>query len=135
MNNENFLCLIPGSIGYINYYISSNKNIISESEKQKKIDKLVNSLMNSYIKEYSITGTTDKLPHDFFGEARIKAKKEVEKEINFLYLEKKSLYLQINNNESYKKLLDIEKKSNFHSWSMPGWVKDFKENHIKNYKK
>ena len=129
MNDESFFLLKKDSIGTV-YYRIQRKIDISREQKQKLIDKHVNTQMNKFLKDFSAgmipddQGGLNQDPGIQYANAREWAKKTIEDQLTGT--DNKSLNVQIGQKDSYKKILEIESHPNFIGWDFPELIEDIK---------
>lgn len=120
MNTEDFYCLTPGAIGEIKY---TARTTTASAELIDAIQQDVSSSMfSAYLSNYALTkgGGQDMDPQTAFENARKKAREEAERLASTPVLQ--SIHVQIGQEESIRKMIELEQSDDFVEWSDPNMV-------------
>ena len=131
MFNEDFLALIPGTMGEVIYQKNIAKKV-PDKIKENFMDKFVNAKLSAMISNASLNpdGVFD--PSAEFMKAREMAREELDSKISVAPV---SLYLQVDQKESYDKIISIENDPYFVSWNFPAFILEFKRSYLGTLKK
>lgn len=112
-NTEDFYGLVPGAIGVLKYY--GRPKAPSEDQIANAQNAMASSMFSSYLANYQFTkGTSQDMdPATAFMKARQKAREEAE---NVLGTTEQEFYVQIGQEESIKKMIELEQSEGFISW-------------------
>lgn len=113
INTEEFYGLVPGAIGVLRYYGRTKSP--SEDQMARAQDAMASSMFSSYLANYQfVRGTSQDVdPQTAFMNARKRAMEEAESMLGTSEME---LYVQIGQEESVRKMLEIERSDGFVSW-------------------
>lgn len=130
MINEDFLALVPGTMGEVTYR-KKVENKIPQKAKEEFIDKFVNARLNAMVMkyQYGMDGGEEADPQAEFLKSREMARQELEKgQVGGTKTE--SLYLQINQKESYDAVIKAEQDPDFVGWNFPAFIEEFKRSYL-----
>jgi hypothetical protein len=117
INSEDFYGLIPGTIGVLKYSgrtTAPSEELISEIQQD-----MASSMFSAYLSNYAMLqgGGQDVDPQTAFENARKKAKEEAERIATTPVTQE--FHVQIGQEESIQKMIELEQSEAFIGWSDP----------------
>jgi len=120
INTEDFYGLVPGTIGELKYTACTT---VASPELIDEIQQDVSSSMfSAYLSNYAFTkgGGQDMDPQTAFENARKKAREEAERLASTPVTQ--VFHVQIGQEESIRKMIELEQSESFVEWSDPNMV-------------
>lgn len=120
INTEDFYGLVPGTIGVLKYTEAGAKpsdELVSAIQQD-----MASSMFSAYLSNYALLsgGGQDVDPQTAFENARKKAREEAERVARQPTI--KEFHVQIGQEESIKKMIELEQSESFAGWTDPNMV-------------
>lgn len=126
--NEDFLALIPGTLGEVEYQKKVFQKI-PDKIKDDFMDKFVGAKMKALLVNATFAPGMD--PVAEYSKAREMAREELESRVG---IKQERVFLQVDQKESYEMIRKIEKDVLFVQWSFPAFIQMFKESYLASIK-
>jgi hypothetical protein len=129
MVTEEFLLLVPGTIGEVSYQKRVFQKV-PDKVREDFVDKFVGAKMKALLVNSTFAPGLD--PVAEYAKAREMAREELESRVG---IKQDKITIQVDNKESFDLIKKIESEQGFMQWDFPAFVQMFKESYLSNLSK